>query len=239
MAASIAAGRWVHTFGCGHATIPVEEMYPRIGGFVGLPPDDRTAAQLLHPHRRRDGGPPVRLPRGRRGLRPEDHGELHLRPPRHDVDLLAHRDQQRQHRHRDPGQGTRHEGRRLRLGPGGRDRDRAATPRARHSSRSPTSSSTTAPRSTDASVPIKNHQRHDRARLDHGVRHTRLDDHRDRSRRSWWTRGSSSTSTRRTTCPATPRPTSGSTRRCASTSGASRESRAVHDRIAPLGTPIS
>jgi uncharacterized phosphosugar-binding protein len=33
MADSIEAGRWVHTFGCGHATIPVEEMYPRIGGF--------------------------------------------------------------------------------------------------------------------------------------------------------------------------------------------------------------
>jgi uncharacterized phosphosugar-binding protein len=38
MANSIAAGRWVHTFGCGHATIPVEEMYPRIGGFVGFHP---------------------------------------------------------------------------------------------------------------------------------------------------------------------------------------------------------
>jgi uncharacterized phosphosugar-binding protein len=38
MAASIGAGRWVHTFGCGHATIPVEEMYPRIGGFVGFHP---------------------------------------------------------------------------------------------------------------------------------------------------------------------------------------------------------
>ena len=38
MAASIEAGRWVHTFGCGHATIPVEEMYPRIGGFVGFHP---------------------------------------------------------------------------------------------------------------------------------------------------------------------------------------------------------
>src|ERR1051326_3856116 len=36
MAGSIQAGRWVHTFGCGHATIPVEEMYPRIGGFVGF-----------------------------------------------------------------------------------------------------------------------------------------------------------------------------------------------------------
>jgi uncharacterized phosphosugar-binding protein len=38
MAVSIAAERWVHTFGCGHATIPVEEMYPRIGGFVGFHP---------------------------------------------------------------------------------------------------------------------------------------------------------------------------------------------------------
>lgn len=38
MADSIQVGRWVHTFGCGHATIPVEEMYPRIGGFVGFHP---------------------------------------------------------------------------------------------------------------------------------------------------------------------------------------------------------
>lgn len=38
MADSIESGRWVHTFGCGHATIPVEEMYPRIGGFVGFHP---------------------------------------------------------------------------------------------------------------------------------------------------------------------------------------------------------
>ncbi|MDQ2657771.1 MAG: sugar isomerase domain-containing protein [Bacteroidota bacterium] len=38
MAGSIEAGRWVHTFGCGHATIPIEEMYPRIGGFVGFHP---------------------------------------------------------------------------------------------------------------------------------------------------------------------------------------------------------
>jgi uncharacterized phosphosugar-binding protein len=38
MADSIAAERLVHTFGCGHATIPVEEMYPRIGGFVGFHP---------------------------------------------------------------------------------------------------------------------------------------------------------------------------------------------------------
>src|SRR5512133_3127428 len=38
MADTIQAGRWVHVFGCGHATIPVEEMYPRIGGFVGFHP---------------------------------------------------------------------------------------------------------------------------------------------------------------------------------------------------------
>jgi len=38
MTDSIAAERWVHTFGCGHATLPVEEMYPRIGGFVGFHP---------------------------------------------------------------------------------------------------------------------------------------------------------------------------------------------------------
>lgn len=38
MADAIQAGRWVHTFGCGHATLPVEEMYPRIGGFVGFHP---------------------------------------------------------------------------------------------------------------------------------------------------------------------------------------------------------
>lgn len=38
MAATIECNRWVHTFGCGHATLPVEEMYPRIGGFVGFHP---------------------------------------------------------------------------------------------------------------------------------------------------------------------------------------------------------
>jgi uncharacterized phosphosugar-binding protein len=38
MAESIAAERWVHLFGCGHATLPIEEMYPRIGGFVGFHP---------------------------------------------------------------------------------------------------------------------------------------------------------------------------------------------------------
>lgn len=38
MADTIEAERWVHTFGCGHATLPIEEMYPRIGGFVGFHP---------------------------------------------------------------------------------------------------------------------------------------------------------------------------------------------------------
>ncbi len=38
MADTIECGRWVHTFGCGHATLPVEEIYPRIGGFVGFHP---------------------------------------------------------------------------------------------------------------------------------------------------------------------------------------------------------
>ncbi|HPO55593.1 MAG: sugar isomerase domain-containing protein [Ignavibacteriales bacterium] len=38
MADSIEKGKWVHTFGCGHATLPIEEMYPRIGGFVGFHP---------------------------------------------------------------------------------------------------------------------------------------------------------------------------------------------------------
>jgi len=38
MADTIECKRWVHTFGCGHATLPIEEMYPRIGGYVGFHP---------------------------------------------------------------------------------------------------------------------------------------------------------------------------------------------------------
>ncbi len=38
MAEAIAADHWVHLFGCGHATLPIEEIYPRIGGFVGFHP---------------------------------------------------------------------------------------------------------------------------------------------------------------------------------------------------------
>ena len=33
-----AAGRWVDTFGCGHGTLPIEEMYPRIGGLACFHP---------------------------------------------------------------------------------------------------------------------------------------------------------------------------------------------------------
>lgn len=38
IADSISAGRVVHLFGTGHATLPVMECYPRIGGFVGYHP---------------------------------------------------------------------------------------------------------------------------------------------------------------------------------------------------------
>lgn len=38
MADTIQGERWVHTSGCGHATLPTEEMYPRIGGLVGFHP---------------------------------------------------------------------------------------------------------------------------------------------------------------------------------------------------------
>jgi uncharacterized phosphosugar-binding protein len=38
IADSIQAGRMVHLFGTGHATLPVMECYPRIGGFVGYHP---------------------------------------------------------------------------------------------------------------------------------------------------------------------------------------------------------
>ncbi len=38
MADCLQAGHLIHTFGCGHANLPIEEMYPRIGGFVGFHP---------------------------------------------------------------------------------------------------------------------------------------------------------------------------------------------------------
>jgi len=38
MAESIAHNHWVHMFGVGHAHIPMEETYPRSGGYVGFHP---------------------------------------------------------------------------------------------------------------------------------------------------------------------------------------------------------
>ena len=38
MADCLEHGHLIHTFGCGHANLPIEEMYPRIGGFVGFHP---------------------------------------------------------------------------------------------------------------------------------------------------------------------------------------------------------
>ena len=38
MADTIQSGHWVQTIGFGHANLPIEEMYPRIGGFVGFHP---------------------------------------------------------------------------------------------------------------------------------------------------------------------------------------------------------
>ena len=35
---AIAADRWVHLFGAGHSAIPVMEIFPRIGSFVGFHP---------------------------------------------------------------------------------------------------------------------------------------------------------------------------------------------------------
>lgn len=49
MTESIAAGRWVHLFGVGHAKIPVEEAYPRIGSFVGFHPMLELALSWFSP----------------------------------------------------------------------------------------------------------------------------------------------------------------------------------------------
>ena len=71
MADSIEAGRWVHTFGCGHATIPIEEMYPRIGGFVGFHP-------IFYTNYWRNGGASVSVPRARGRLWSGDHERIQL-----------------------------------------------------------------------------------------------------------------------------------------------------------------
>ena len=76
MADSIEAGRWVHTFGCGHATIPVEEMYPRIGSFVGFHPLCELPLDILHANYRPDGYSSVPLPGTGRRLWQEINEEL-------------------------------------------------------------------------------------------------------------------------------------------------------------------
>jgi uncharacterized phosphosugar-binding protein len=43
MADAIEQERWVHMFGAGHAHIPLEEVYPRTGGFVGFHPINEVA----------------------------------------------------------------------------------------------------------------------------------------------------------------------------------------------------
>lgn len=43
MANGIEQERWVHMFGAGHAHIPLEEVYPRTGGFVGFHPISEVA----------------------------------------------------------------------------------------------------------------------------------------------------------------------------------------------------
>jgi len=43
MANAIEQERWVHMFGAGHAHIPLEEIYPRTGGFVGFHPISEMA----------------------------------------------------------------------------------------------------------------------------------------------------------------------------------------------------
>ncbi len=56
MADSIEKGKWVHTFGCGHATLPIEEMYPRIGGFCGFSPYSGVTLDLLYEYCWTNGG---------------------------------------------------------------------------------------------------------------------------------------------------------------------------------------
>lgn len=46
---SIAAGRWAHLFGAGHAGLPVQEVYPRTGSFVGFHPMIELALSWFTP----------------------------------------------------------------------------------------------------------------------------------------------------------------------------------------------
>ena len=45
---SIAAGGWVHLFGTGHSRMAVEEMFPRIGSFVGFHPMVELSVTFYH-----------------------------------------------------------------------------------------------------------------------------------------------------------------------------------------------
>ena len=45
---SIAAGGWVHVFGTGHSRMAVEEMFPRIGSFVGFHPMVELSLTSFH-----------------------------------------------------------------------------------------------------------------------------------------------------------------------------------------------
>jgi len=73
MADSIEAGRWVHTFGCGHATLPIEEMYPRIGGFVGFHPLIEQSLTFFYPYNGRERYSPVFIPGKGRRIRDSHH----------------------------------------------------------------------------------------------------------------------------------------------------------------------
>ena len=145
MADSIAAGRWVHTFGCGHATIPVEEMYPRIGGFVGFHPmvelpltfftrisGEMGVHQFLFLERAEGYG--VAIMKGYE-FDPRDTMWIFSHTGINNVNIdVALR-----------GEEARHEGDRVRLGRGGRGQARRGIRAARRCSRSPTSWSTRAP----------------------------------------------------------------------------------------------
>ena len=106
-----------------------------------LSSDGRAADDVLHADRRRDGRPPIPVSGAGRRVRRGDHEGLRVRPARHDVDLLAHGHQQREHRCRAGSEEARHESDRLRLGRRGRRERRRGIHAAKRFSRSRTSSS--------------------------------------------------------------------------------------------------
>ena len=143
--------------------------------------------------------------------------------PRDTMWIFSHIGNQRgEHRRGAAGQASRHEGGGLRFGAGVPRREAS-----RHSSGKKLFeiADVVVDNCTDADGRLGPDQEppgQDRAGLDHGVRDPGLDDHRDRGRDPRGAGRDALISTRRTTCRATPPPTSGSTRRCASTSGGSR-----------------